>query len=114
MNILKSSLEHFNDTFGISDIEIYFKKARPDDVRFKNIIKTIEVMRFLLFPITLSIYLIAVVIAVITGLLMVLGLILDKTFNYLHDSLWLDVAWFNITRKEAMEVIETESTSEQS
>lgn len=103
-------LKYIERIFGPQPYEIPLRNST--DPRIKNLLKVIGVIRFFVFPISLSIYLLAFISEIFITIFAIVSKILHMIFQWINDSMWLRTTWFGIEEKDLDKEIEKLATEE--
>lgn len=106
--MIKEIFQDFNEAFSESSVERAFKKHMGDDPRVVKLLRTLAILRFLLFPVSLLIYLLSMILTLIVIISTSIGLFLETAFGYTSDSMWLNLTWFGLGVEELAFLAEQE------
>ncbi len=97
-------LKYIERIFGPQPYEIPLRNST--DPRVKKLLAFISAIRFLVFPISLSIYALAFTMEVLITIFAVLSRFLHFLFQWINDSMWIKTTWFGIEEKDLDNEIE--------
>lgn len=87
-----------NELFGPQGWELAARKTK--DLRVMKLLRVVSILRFLVFPISLCIYIVALIVETTLILLALFSNFLQFLFETVNDSSWIDIRWFKLTFEE--------------